>query len=78
LENDLQTVACALFPVVDEAVTWLSQFGNAKMTGSGACVFCAFADEEAADKVIKQVPDRWVSWKAKALSRHPMADLLQK
>jgi len=77
-KNDLQTVACALFPVVDEAVTWLSQFGNAKMTGSGACVFCAFADEEAADKVINQVPDRWVSWKAKALSRHPMADLLQK
>jgi len=77
-KNDLQTVACALFPVVDEAVTWLSQFGNAKMTGSGACVFCAFADEEAADKVINQVPDRWVSWKAKALNRHPMADLLQK
>ncbi|MFZ6688657.1 4-(cytidine 5'-diphospho)-2-C-methyl-D-erythritol kinase [Undibacterium sp. SXout11W] len=77
-KNDLQTVACALFPVVDEAVTWLSQFGNAKMTGSGACVFCAFADEAAADKVINQVPDRWVSWKAKALSRHPMADLLQK
>ncbi|MFZ6862183.1 4-(cytidine 5'-diphospho)-2-C-methyl-D-erythritol kinase [Undibacterium sp. Ji67W] len=77
-KNDLQTVACALFPVVDEAVTWLSQFGNAKMTGSGACVFCAFADEAAADKVIKQVPDRWISWKAKALNRHPMADLLQK
>ena len=77
-KNDLQTVACALFPEVDEAVTWLSQFGNAKMTGSGACVFCAFADESAADKVINQVPERWTSWKAKALSRHPMADLLQK
>ncbi|MFZ6690561.1 4-(cytidine 5'-diphospho)-2-C-methyl-D-erythritol kinase [Undibacterium sp. SXout20W] len=76
-KNDLQTVACALFPAVDEAIKWLSQFGNAKMTGSGACVFCAFADESAADKVMQQVPDRWTSWKAKALSRHPMADLLK-
>lgn len=71
-KNDLQTVACAMFPEVDEAVRWLSQFGNAKMTGSGACVFCAFADESAADKVIAQMPERWTSWKAKALNRHPM------
>lgn len=71
-KNDLQTVACAMFPEVDEAVRWLSQFGNAKMTGSGACVFCAFADEAAADKVIEQIPERWTSWKAKALNRHPM------
>ncbi|MBC3810418.1 4-(cytidine 5'-diphospho)-2-C-methyl-D-erythritol kinase [Undibacterium aquatile] len=71
-KNDLQTVACAMFPEVDEAVRWLSQFGNAKMTGSGSCVFCAFADESAADKVIAQMPERWTSWKAKALNRHPM------
>lgn len=71
-KNDLQTVACAMFPEVDEVVRWLSQFGNAKMTGSGACVFCAFADESAADKVIAQMPERWTSWKAKALNRHPM------
>lgn len=77
-KNDLQTVACAMFPEVDEAVKWLSQFGNAKMTGSGACVFCAFADEAAADKVIAQIPERWTSWKAKALNRHPMDDLKQK
>lgn len=75
-KNDLQTVACALFPQVDEAIKWLSQYGHAKMTGSGACVFCAFADETAADTVLKQVPDRWTSWKAKALSRHPMAQKL--
>lgn len=75
-KNDLQTVACALFPQVDAAIQWLSQYGDAKMTGSGACVFCAFAEESAAEQVLKQVPDRWVSWKAKALSRHPMAQKL--
>ncbi|MFZ6745277.1 4-(cytidine 5'-diphospho)-2-C-methyl-D-erythritol kinase [Undibacterium sp. JH2W] len=75
-KNDLQTVACALFPQVDAAIQWLSQYGDAKMTGSGACVFCAFAEESAAEQVLQQVPDRWVSWKAKALSRHPMAKKL--
>lgn len=76
--NDLQTVACAMFPQVDEAIQWLSNFGNAKMTGSGACVFCAFADESAADKVIMQMPGRWKSWKAKSLNQHPLVDLLQR
>lgn len=76
-KNDLQTVACALFPEVDEAIQWLSQFGNAKMTGSGACVFCAFSDESDADEVIRKISGRWTSWKAKALNCHPMANLLQ-
>lgn len=76
--NDLQTVACAMFPQVDEAIQWLSKFGNAKMTGSGACVFCAFADESAANKVIMQMPGRWKSWKAKSLNQHPLVDLLQR
>jgi 4-diphosphocytidyl-2-C-methyl-D-erythritol kinase len=77
LRNDLQAVACTLFPEVAEVIDWLSKFGNAKMTGSGACVFCDFADEISADEVLKQVPDRWVSWKARALSQHPMAHLVQ-
>ncbi|MEB0140337.1 MULTISPECIES: 4-(cytidine 5'-diphospho)-2-C-methyl-D-erythritol kinase [unclassified Undibacterium] len=76
-KNDLQTIACAMFPVVDEAIQWLSQFGNAKMTGSGACVFCAFFEQSKADEVIAKMPQRWTAWKAKSLSRHPMADLVK-
>ncbi len=77
-KNDLQAVACALFPQVGEAIQWLQTFGDARMTGSGACVFCAFADENSVDLALKQVPERWTSWKAKSLSRHPLSDLLQK
>jgi 4-diphosphocytidyl-2-C-methyl-D-erythritol kinase len=47
------------------------------MTGSGACVFCAFADEQAADAVLNKVPGVWRAWKAKALTRHPLAHLLE-
>ena len=76
-KNDLQIVACSLYPEIEKAIEWLKNFGDARMTGSGACVFCAFPDENVADLVLKQVPDRWKSWKAKALSKHPMAHLVQ-
>jgi 4-diphosphocytidyl-2-C-methyl-D-erythritol kinase len=76
-KNDLQTVACSLYPEVAKAIEWLKTFGDARMTGSGACVFCAFPDENIAETVLKQVPDYWKSWKAKALSKHPMSDLVQ-
>lgn len=75
-KNDLQAVACALHPEIANAINWLKQFeinqGDAKMTGSGSCVFCAFPNEEAAKKVAQQVPNHWTSWIAKALQRHPI------
>ena len=76
-KNDLQSVACLLYPEVDKAVKWLNQFGAAKMTGSGACVFCAVSDESEADKIITQHEGSWKLWKAKSLSIHPMMKKLQ-
>lgn len=76
-KNDLQAVATRLFPPVDQAVRWLGQFGDARMTGSGACVFCAFASASEADQVVAQTPARWRSWTAKSLARHPMDAVLQ-
>jgi 4-diphosphocytidyl-2-C-methyl-D-erythritol kinase len=75
-KNDLQQVACRLFPPVADAVEWLGAYGDARMTGSGACVFCAVASEEQADAVLSNVPAAWTAWKAKALARHPLFDLL--
>ena len=73
--NDLQTVACELFPPVAEALKWLGQYGKARMTGSGACVFCDVGSECQADAVLSKVPSQWKAWKAKALARHQLADL---
>jgi 4-diphosphocytidyl-2-C-methyl-D-erythritol kinase len=76
-KNDLQVVAAKRFPPVAEAIEWLSRFGNARMTGSGACVFASFEDESTADEVLGQVPGRWKAWKAKAIAEHPLAYLLK-
>jgi len=71
--NDLQQVAIRLYPQVAQAIEWLAQYGDARMTGSGACVFCAFADEGQADAVLEQARGVWTAWKAKALKKHPIA-----
>ena len=74
--NDLQQVAASLFPPVAEAIEWLSAHGDARMTGSGACVFCAVATQADADAVLQQVPAKWKAWKAQALTRHPLTKML--
>ena len=76
-KNDLQDVAARLFPPVADAVAWLGRFGAARMTGSGACVFCAFASEAEADRVLQAVPEKFRAWKAHSLAAHPMKSLLQ-
>lgn len=76
-KNDLQEVAGSLFPPVAEAIEWLGGYGAARMTGSGACVFCAFSSEQEAEDIVQRVPARWKAWKAKSLARHPMKSLLQ-
>jgi len=76
-KNDLQAVASRLFPPVAQAIEWLGQYGAARMTGSGACVFCAFSGEAQADQVLGQVPGIWRAWKARSLQQHPLKSLLQ-
>lgn len=78
-KNDLQTVACVLHPPVQAAIDWLNQFktdhkieaDEARMTGSGSCVFIAVSTESDAKKMQENVPDTWNSWRAKALQQHP-------
>lgn len=72
-KNDLQAVAARAFPAVADAVEWLSDFGEARMTGSGACVFAAFASEPEVDAVLQRLPAAWRGWKARSLAAHPLA-----
>ncbi len=76
-KNDLQAVAARAFPPVADALQWLSDFGDARMTGSGACVFAAFASESEADATLRQAPPEWCAWKTRTLDAHPMAGWLQ-
>ncbi|MBI2381477.1 MAG: 4-(cytidine 5'-diphospho)-2-C-methyl-D-erythritol kinase [Gammaproteobacteria bacterium] len=49
--NDCEAVVCRHYPAVAEALSWLSQFAPARMTGTGACIFAAFSNEEEARRI---------------------------
>lgn len=46
--NDCEPVVRRRYPAVAEALDWLGQHGEARMTGTGACVFAAFSNEDEA------------------------------
>jgi 4-diphosphocytidyl-2-C-methyl-D-erythritol kinase len=56
--NDLQPVASALYPQVAEYLTWLKPYGDARMTGSGACVFVAFSERSQAEAALADIRAR--------------------
>lgn len=74
--NDLQAVACNLYPQVGAAIEWLAQFAPARMTGSGACVFAEVAGEMEADRILQACPEGLSAWKARSLAKHPLSDWL--
>ncbi len=72
--NDLQAVACKLYPEVAEHLAWLARFAPALMTGSGACVFAGFATEAEAQAVLQQLPNTMRGFVARGLQQHPLKD----
>jgi 4-diphosphocytidyl-2-C-methyl-D-erythritol kinase len=70
--NDLQPVVCNLYPQVAEHLAWLGQFGQARMTGSGACVFAEFASAFDAQAVYGQKPAGMRGVVARGLPQHPL------
>ena len=73
--NDLEAVAVKHFPEVAQHLRWLSRFGEARMTGSGACVFAEFSTEEDARSVVDQLPTKMRGWIAAGLREHPLLAL---
>ena len=72
--NDMQAVVCVKYPEVAESFEWLSQYGDARMSGSGACLFAPFDTEGQARQVAASVPSGWKVWVARGLDRHPLKD----
>jgi 4-diphosphocytidyl-2-C-methyl-D-erythritol kinase len=72
--NDLQAVAAARFPDIARALAMLrSRSGQARMTGSGGCVFAPFASETEARAAVDARPNDMQGFVARTLSRHPLA-----
>ncbi|HYG54412.1 MAG TPA: 4-(cytidine 5'-diphospho)-2-C-methyl-D-erythritol kinase [Burkholderiales bacterium] len=75
--NDLEPVVTARFPAVAASLAWLRQHRpQARMTGSGACVFAEFEDEGAARAVYSKLPGGMRGFVARGLEQHPLFERL--
>lgn len=54
--NDFEPLARSLYPEVDEAMQYLDQFGIAKLTGTGACVFTEVTVNMNIDEILNHSP----------------------
>ena len=72
--NDLERVVCRQHPEVARHLLWLRQFGPAGVTGSGGCVFSAFASEREARDRFASRPVGVHGFVARGIDRHPLLD----
>ena len=70
--NDLESVVTKRWPVVRSHLEWLAARGQARMTGSGACVFAPYESREAAQRVLDELPAGMTGFIAQGLERHPL------
>lgn len=68
--NNFEPVARSLYPEVDEAMQYLDQFGVAKLTGTGACVFTEVNPEMNIAEIVKNSP--CTAYVVDSLAQSPM------
>lgn len=54
--NNFEPLARSLYPEVNEAMQYLDQFGIAKLTGTGACVFAEVTADMNIDEILAHSP----------------------
>jgi 4-diphosphocytidyl-2-C-methyl-D-erythritol kinase len=69
--NDMEAVVTARHPAVRQHLEWLRERADARMTGSGSCVFAAFDSREAAQQLLDAAPEGMSGFVARGLEKHP-------
>lgn len=62
LRNDCEAIARRLYPEIDAALGWLDEWGTARMTGTGSCVFLETRERAFAETILEQAPEQWTGF----------------
>jgi 4-diphosphocytidyl-2-C-methyl-D-erythritol kinase len=76
-QNDCEEVVCQLYPTVEDALVDLSRFSEARLTGTGACVFAQFDSESAAVSAYRSLKDKWQVYLSKGVNESPLFSKLK-
>lgn len=75
--NDCSEVVCKLYRPVKDAIDALSCYAEARLTGTGACVFAQFCNKEDAESALEGLKDRWLVFLAKGLNQSALYKKLE-
>lgn len=70
--NDCLEVVSQLYPAVKSALADLSAFAEARLTGTGACVFALFQSENQARKASDALREDWKVYLVKTKNESPL------
>lgn len=81
-QNDCQKVVCEEYAKVAQVIDWLDNFGPARLTGTGSCVFLPCRNESIAKAVFDQIglSNNALNWQlmiAKGLNESPLHKMLK-
>jgi 4-diphosphocytidyl-2-C-methyl-D-erythritol kinase len=76
--NDCLAVVQKLYQSVGDALKDLSVFSEARLTGTGACVFAEFSSEESALGAFKALKGKWQAQMAKGSNKSPLRSEIER
>ena len=76
--NDCESVVRNQYSEIANALDWLGKFAPAKLTGTGACIFAPFPDEQEATSVKEKLPLNWQGFVVKGMNKSPLLERLEK
>jgi 4-diphosphocytidyl-2-C-methyl-D-erythritol kinase len=74
--NDCWNVVRRRYPEVAQAFDWLSQYGTARLTGTGACVFLAMESMERGREIMRGLPATFEAFLVRGLNDSPLLERL--
>jgi len=74
--NGCEAVVRKLHPEVGKALDWLRERGDARMTGTGSCVFLRCESEREAHAALAELPGHWRGFVTRGRNRSPLLDRL--
>lgn len=75
--NDCQKVVQNQYPEVEDALSWLLRYAPARLTGTGACVYAEFDDQQSAQIAFSEKPQQFLGFIAKGLNKSPLHQQLE-
>jgi len=76
-QNDCLGVVRERYQSVKDALVDLSKFSEARLTGTGACVFAQFDSREVAASVCQSLQKKWQSYLVRGLNESPLFSKLK-